>query len=477
MPLVLSAFTHLWNPVGFPFGPANDEGIDMLRAMHVLEGLGPQLTSLYDHPYFSQLFLGAVLGIIGYPHLLNPSPGDVHSVETLWLVPRILMGLLAIADTFLVYKISECYYKSRNVAIIAAVIFAVMPISWMIRRIWLEPIQLPFFLASILFATYSGNLKDENRKRAVLILLAGIFLGIAIFTKIPAITMIPLVAFLIHGKKHKRDLKYIGLWLTPVILIPLVWPLYALYIGQFNLWWDGIILQTQRGINTLFSSFLYDWHIDPVFIILGIAGLGFAAIRRDFFILLWFIPFLIFLYIIGFVSFWHFIPVLPASCIGAAAMIEYLSKKISNNKKINQGVLILVTVSAIISFGLVITGIMIASSDNSSFLKASAAANLYLQTNVNRDRELVVMSNPFYLWIPAYVFHFNGYYYGFYNPDLPPKASRILLIIDPSFIYILKHHQMGAKQIENNFSLYTRNRIAAVEGNQPVSIYVSSLRR
>ena len=42
IPLALSAFTHLWNPTGFPLGPSNDEGIYIRRAMHVLLGQGPQ---------------------------------------------------------------------------------------------------------------------------------------------------------------------------------------------------------------------------------------------------------------------------------------------------------------------------------------------------------------------------------------------------------------------------------------------------
>jgi hypothetical protein len=82
--LALSAFTHLWNPTGFPYGPSNDESIYIRRAMHVLEGQGPQESFLYDHPYFAQLFLAGVLGIVGYPDSLHPSANDyVHSIEML----------------------------------------------------------------------------------------------------------------------------------------------------------------------------------------------------------------------------------------------------------------------------------------------------------------------------------------------------------------------------------------------------------
>jgi len=340
IPMVLAAFTYMWNPVGFPFGPSNDEAIYMRRAMNVLEGLGPQESTLYDHPYFGQLFLAGALGFVGYPHILRPSLGEVQSVEMLWVVPRILIGLLAVMDTFLIYKISSNYYNNKNVALVAAVIFAVMPISLLIRRVWLEPIQLPFILSSILFAVYFKNSKpfsisvsksgsvfadytskmgrtkeSKNIKNVMLILFSGIFLGLAIFTKIPALTMIPLISFLIYSNpnRNKRVLKALGLWFIPVILIPSIWPTYNLFTGHFNQWWAGVIQQTHRGVNTFFSGLLYDFKIDSVFVVMAIAGLIFAAIKRDFFLLLWYVPFLIFLYVLGFVSYWHFTPLLPAS--------------------------------------------------------------------------------------------------------------------------------------------------------------------
>jgi len=82
IPLALSAFTHLWNLTGFP-SVYVDEGHYMRRAMHILHGLAPQENAqesfnrfqvIYDHPYFGQLFLAGVLGIVGYPLLSGASP-------------------------------------------------------------------------------------------------------------------------------------------------------------------------------------------------------------------------------------------------------------------------------------------------------------------------------------------------------------------------------------------------------------------
>jgi 4-amino-4-deoxy-L-arabinose transferase-like glycosyltransferase len=201
--------------------------------MHVLYGNGPRESAFYDHPYWGQLFLAGIFWLVGYPNSLHPL-NDVHSIEMLYLFPRVLMGIFAVIDTFLVYKISE--YKYRSVVFVASILFAVMPITWLTRRIFLGSIQLPFLLSSILFAIYSTkNYDDHNhsnkkanttisKKVFLLILLSGVFLGLAIFTKIPAFTMIPLVGFLVlrnaSNNKNKR-LKILGLWLIPVLLFGL----------------------------------------------------------------------------------------------------------------------------------------------------------------------------------------------------------------------------------------------------------------
>ena len=76
------------------------------------------------------------------------------------------MGLLAVIDTFLIYKIAERRYN-RNVAFIAAILFAVMPYTWLIRRVLLEPIQLPFLLTSILFALYTGIRAKQKESKDI----------------------------------------------------------------------------------------------------------------------------------------------------------------------------------------------------------------------------------------------------------------------------------------------------------------------
>ena len=213
IPLTLSAFTHIWNPVGFPALHV-DEGHYMRRAMQVLQGLGPQESKAtydygYDHPYFGQIFLASVLSLVNYPYSINPSINS-HSIEMLYLVPRVLMGILAVVDTFLVYKIADTRYN-RKVAFVSATLFAVMPLSSVLREIFLDSIALPFILLSILFAVYYAksesryNSINDSNKNILLILLSGIFLGLAIFTKMPVFTMIPLISFIILQKNHTNS--------------------------------------------------------------------------------------------------------------------------------------------------------------------------------------------------------------------------------------------------------------------------------
>ena len=140
----------------------------MRRTMNVLEGLGPQQSEKifhhpYDHPYFGQIFLASILGVFGYPDSLNLSDSDssIHSIEMLYMVPRLIMGVLVVVDTFVIYKIAERRYDTK-VAFIASLFFAVMPVGWFVRRIWLESIQLPFLLLSILLVVRRPNVPTKN---------------------------------------------------------------------------------------------------------------------------------------------------------------------------------------------------------------------------------------------------------------------------------------------------------------------------
>ena len=322
-----------------------DEGHYIRRALLVLEQLDPQESARYDHPFFGQLFLAGVFGMIGYPDILNPVSGDVYSTQMLYMVPRLLMGVLAVFDTFIIYKICEHRYNSRTIAFVASLLFAVMPLTWFTRRIYLDSIQLPFILLAILFAVYyntsNKNLQYPSRinKRSILLVaFSGISLGLGIFTKIPVISLIPLIGYLLFkaNNDYIQKLKVLGLWLTPVILIPAIWPLYSLSVNDFNDWYSGVFSQAERagsGISTITILF----KIDPILVTLGLAGLVFfSAIKRDLFLILLFIPFFVFITLVPWTQHFHWIQTFPAFCIASAVLIDDVASRLGKKKTVIQ---------------------------------------------------------------------------------------------------------------------------------------------
>jgi hypothetical protein len=493
IPLVLVVYTHLWNPVGFPtIHP--DEGYYIGRSIHVSDGSGPKEDAArYDHPYFGWLFLGSIFNLIGYPDSGNPTPGDSNSIEMIWLFPRATMGILAVIDTFFVYKIAARRYN-RNVAFIAAILFAVMPYTWLIRRVLLEPIQIPFLLTSILFALYSGtrtktdtkiktNTKtkaeqkpklkeivnvrtgreehEELRERKgqrqgegydnnyysgqkmimsnqniILLLSSGIFLGLTIFTKIPAITLIPLVGFIVFTN-NKKSFKALGIWIIPVILIPLIWPIHALSAGDLEYWLDDVVWQaTERPESSLDNSLRDLLRIDPVLIVLGLASFVYAALRKDPLIILWVIPFIIFFYFVGRITYNYWVPLLPAFCIGSSVLIVGLSDKVLRISNSVGQILPFAVIISIVIFGLIINVILISSDLTSSQIQAAA----FVQYQLNNEKaiknnndpsssNITVISGPNYSWIFKYVFNENNILDNFRDRK-PIDTEKFIMITD-----------------------------------------------
>ena len=174
------------------------------------------------------------------------------------------------------------------------------------------------------YSNYSG-LKSISSQNLILLLSSGIFLGLTIFTKVPAITLIPLVGLIIFTN-NKKSFKALGLWIIPVILIPLIWPIHALSSGNMEFWLDDAIWQaTERPESSLDNSLRDLLRIDPVLMVLGSVSLIYAAIRKDFFILLWTIPFIIFFYLVGRVTYNYWVPLLPVFCVAGSVFIVDLS--------------------------------------------------------------------------------------------------------------------------------------------------------
>jgi len=545
VPLVLVAFTHLWNPSDFP-RVHPDEGYYIGRSIHVSDGFGPKEESAgYDHPYLGWLFLGSIFNIIGYPESANPTPGDANSIATVWLFPRMVMGILSVADTLLIYKIAEIRYN-RNVALIAAILFAVMPYTWLIRRALIEPIQLPFLLTSILLALYSGIKPRKTEERSenlvkvrsqteeyeltrntaatsekaakgeregnegyynaymkiiisnqniILLLSSGIFLGLTVFTKIPAITLIPLIGFIVFTN-NKKSFKALGIWIIPVILIPLMWPIHALYAGELDEWHDGITRHITRNDKPLLGAIDFFYKEDRVLLILGLASFVFVAVtKKDFIFLVWVLPFLALLYVVNYVSTFHLIPLIPAFCIGTAVMIKDVSDKITDNKISARRILPLTIVSIITILGLTITTSMIVKTMNSADFDVIALVTKYMPAsngnaaeqksnqimNGKNEPVTVVARDPYKFWIFKYVFDKLGYDYKtplsmIGNATLENAkdgSGKILIIADETMRKVVTGTELprtSKAEIKADRISYLYNYTRTVEKNHNVEI-------
>jgi hypothetical protein len=498
IPLVLSAYTHLWNPTGFP-SIHTDEGHYLRKAISTEIGQGLQPQDRYRAPYFGQIFLAGIFSIIGFPNV--ETFGEKNPVEQLYLVPRVIMGVLAVFDTFLLYRITE-YRYGRNVAIIASILFAVMPFTWMIRRIFLETIQLPFILTSILLILNLGRghqlqsssitqsqLKrqegmeqpsqlqenhqhqqqlEQTQKQAyqseytkITLIISGIFLGLAIFTKIPAFTMIPLGIIMVYMVTRKK--KYVLVWLIPVLLVPMLWPIHATLNGDMNDWIDGVRYQVSRDrplINTINTFF----QIDPVLFILGMGGLVYAVIKKDYFLLLWTIPIFVFLQAIGYVSSFHLILLLPPFCIAGATMIEKIGNNIANVRLKNM--LPYIRIAVIGVFGICSITMLITLNMNSTYYQALAFVLSNLPdsnsnaTTISPADKVTLIGNPQYFWIPEFVFNKTFDAKNFYSKT-PFKTDKYLMIIDSGFVRILN----GDNSSRLNLAYNATHNLARFEQN------------
>lgn len=440
--LGLAGFTHLWNAVGFP-DVFFDEGVYMSRALHVLNGLGPQAGYFHDHPYFGQIFLAAFLGLVGFPGSLHVSASP-DSISLLYLVPRILMGLLAILDTFLVYLVADTRY-GKKVALASSLLFAVMPITWMTRRILLDSILLPFLLSSILLALKTRG----SQNKYLLSLASGVLLGIAIFTKIPVFAMIPLVAGIVYFNTGKNA-KALALCLLPIILIPMIWPLYAVEENQFNVWIKDVLWQTQRhSVGLPYISLLF-YQMDPALFILGIAGMAYAILRRDYLVLFWIVPYAIFLIMIGYNQYFYWIPVLPVFCISASLLVLDVIGRIRRRNL--DKVLPTVTILGIAVFGLVGTLMVITVNLTSTEFETAS----FLAQNVPSDT--TVLASPTYSWVLDYVFHKENiprdYSFIMFNPI---HTGKILLVADPHFLVDIPRGKQLQKIYNDSKTIATFN--------------------
>ena len=416
IPLILASLTHLWNVVGFPL--YTDEGHYMRRSLVVLKGIGIQEETgfyrhAYDHPFFGQLLLGTLLRLSGYPNFAMSQ--TVSSVGLAIAFPRIIIGIFAIIDTFLVFKISQRAYNTA-VALFASLLFAVSPMTWQLRLITLDNLAMPFLLTSILtsLSIATWNKRSKFHKHIFLVLLSGTFLGLAMLTKVPLFTMIPLVGYLVYKNsnhvKGRSPLKMFLVWLIPIILIPSIWPLYAISVDEFDLWKKGALNQVEREDrrSQIMESF---FNTDSMLLFLGSAGLIYSFLRKNWCVVLWIVPFLIFVYVHGWFNFFHWVIVLPAFCIGGAKLVIELAHKMKFDR-IKRSLTLIIVCAIITGFGLFNTYVIINLNIQGVAIRGIAESLDYMDRADGLDdnrisEKITVITSGAYSWIYKYIYNLD----------------------------------------------------------------------
>ncbi|MDW0316203.1 MAG: hypothetical protein QN716_12600, partial [Nitrososphaeraceae archaeon] len=232
--------------------------------------------------------------------------------------------------------------------------------------------------------------------------------------------------------------KALGIWIIPVILIPLIWPAYALFAGHLESWLDDVVWQaTERPESSVWNSLRDLLRIDPVLILLGSIGFVYAALRKDAFILLWVIPFIVFFYFVGRITYNYWVPLLPAFCITGAVIITDLSDRVMTRVSKSIGrFLPFAVLSSIAVFGLIVNVMLITINLTSTQIQAAAFVQYQLNNEFSSasnstpsTSNVSVISGPNYSWIFKYVFKAENVLDNF-RDRRPIDTEKYIMITD-----------------------------------------------
>jgi uncharacterized protein YfkK (UPF0435 family) len=239
----------------------------------------------------------------------------------------------------------------------------------------------------------------------------------------------------------------------------------------------GIIWQVHRESQPLLHALQIFFINDPILLVLGIAGLAYATlVKKDILLLLWIIPYMIFLQFIGFVSLYHLIPLLPILCIAAALLIENLSNKF-NNIRWKSLLLPFVVASGIGIVGLINTVALLSSDVNSNYFRATAFILDYIQNLDHRAistnySKITVIADALYLWLPQYILHSEQYFKHYYD-QTPINTKKVIFIVDQGLLNSMSRNDEAAKQLRDiyyshiikkeNLAIFEKGQISIIQ--------------
>jgi hypothetical protein len=284
-----------------------------------------------------------------------------------------------------------------------------------------------------------------------------------------------------------KELKKVGLFILPVVLISVIWPAYAFVSGDGAQWMDGVLWQaTQRQSEdkTLFDVIMSFNKTDPVLLILGTIGIAYLTFRREFIGVIWMIPYLALLYLVGWVNHFHLILVLPIWCISLGKLIYDLPFVIRIKRKeivISSGIIL-----SIVMFGITSTTMLVSTDLTYIQLKsASYIANEVISDhsrssdpkqsttshNVtgNSKEQLTVITGPIYSWVYKYVFNHENTF-SHIRDTQPIKTENVILLVDSTYKrLVLRSDSENETQVTRLNGIYNDTEVSALFDKLPAN--------
>jgi hypothetical protein len=244
-------------------------------------------------------------------------------------------------------------------------------------------------------------------------------------------------------------------------------------MGQLDEWFDGVFWQATRADRPLAEALKnVFFRMDPLVLGLAAIGLIYSIIKKDYFILLWAFPYLIFMYFIDWVFFFHLIPVYAAFCIMVTILLLDVLKKIVNKQIFK--VFEFVAFGSIIVFGFMNTTMLVTQNvNNSNFQLVLFVTQLlpYKNTNIDSSYSEATLIGPngvfSFFWIPSEVFNKDADFKWFeeINDYIggPIRTEKIFMVVDKSLRDLFvsnstrKHIEYVTKLYDNSTLLETLN--------------------
>lgn len=270
--MLIVAFVLLFATIVFATGLfayprySNDEGIYMSQAWAVLHEhkLSPY-TYWYDHAPLGWIIIAGWLAITGGIKTFGFS---INSGRAFMLVVHVL-------SVFLLMVLAERLTRKRIAGYVSGLIFAASPlVTFYGRQVLLDNIMVVLLLASLVF------LVREERGLGSTILSAVLFAA-SVLSKETAIVFLPVLVGIAWWRASSRRTLHVGVWVSIVILLLSLYPVFAVVKGEFLpngdtthvTFVDAVLFQLHRQGGPIwdpsspFRTSLADWwELDPILI-------------------------------------------------------------------------------------------------------------------------------------------------------------------------------------------------------------------